>query len=47
MLSITALKNLDIFSVDVQTAYLYGVLKEEIYIEQPQKFAIKGKEKMV
>ncbi|GJE98550.1 hypothetical protein PsYK624_147820 [Phanerochaete sordida] len=33
--------------LDVRNAYLYGDLPEEIYLEQPEGFAAKGKEHMV
>ena len=45
VLSIAASLDLEIRQVDVQTAFLNGDLKEELYIEQPQGFAVKGKEK--
>jgi len=46
-LAVAALKNWDIHSVDVKTAYLYGNLDEIIYIEQPEDFRLPGKEKKV
>ena len=30
--------------MDVQSAYLYGKLDEEIYMKQPKGFAVKGQE---
>ena len=47
MLSIAALEDLDIHSVDVKTAYLYGDLEEEIYMEQPEGFRLPGQEQKV
>ena len=47
LLAIAALENLDIQSVNVKTAYLYGDLDEEIYIKQPEDFKLPGKENKV
>jgi len=44
---IAALENLDIYSINVKTAYFYGNLDEEIYMEQPKGFRLSGKEKKV
>jgi hypothetical protein len=33
---------MDMFSVDIKTAYLYGRLDEEIYMSQPEGFQIQG-----
>ena len=33
--------------MDVKLAYLHGVLKEEIYMEQPEGFIAKGEENKV
>ena len=33
--------------MDVKLAYLHGVLKEEIYMEQPEGFIAQGKEDKV
>jgi len=38
LLAVAALEDLDIQSIDVKTAYLYGDLDEEIYMEQPKGF---------
>ena len=34
-------------AVDVKTAFLYGKLDEEIYMQQPEGFVEKGNEKRV
>jgi len=47
LLAVAALKDLDIQSIDVKTAYLYGDLDEEIYMEQPEGFKLPGKENKV
>ena len=47
LLAVAALEDLDIQSVDVKTAYLYGDLDEEIYIEQPEGFKLPRKENKV
>jgi len=47
LLVVAALEDLDIQSVDIKTAYLYGNLDEEIYIEQPEGFKLPGKENKV
>jgi hypothetical protein len=47
LLGVAALEDWEIESVDVKTAYLYGKLDEEIYMEQPEGFRLKGKENKV
>jgi len=47
LLAVAALEDLDIQSVDVKTACLYGDLDEEIYMEQPEGFKLPGKENSV
>ena len=47
LLAIAALENLDIQSVDIKTAYLYGNLDKEIYMEQPEGFKLPGKKNKV
>ena len=47
LLVVAALEDLDIQSVDIKTAYLYGDLDKEIYMEQPEDFKLPGKENKV
>ena len=47
LLALAALENWYITAVDVKTAFLYGKLDEEIYMEQPEGFAVKGQERKV
>ena len=44
-LAITALKDWDIYSIDVKTTYLYGNLNKEIYIEQSKDFRFSNKKR--
>jgi len=47
LLTIAALEDLDIQSIDIKTANLYGNLDEKIYIEQPKGFRLPRKENKV
>ena len=47
LFAVAALEDLDIQSVDVKTAYLYGDLDKEIYMEQPKGFKLSRKENKV
>ncbi|PKI62640.1 hypothetical protein CRG98_016911 [Punica granatum] len=47
ILALTAILNLEIEQLDVKTAFLHGDLEEEIYMEQPEGFQVKGKEHLV
>jgi len=44
LLVVTALENWHIEGLDVKSAFLYGQLDEEIYMEQPEGFKIHGQE---
>ena len=47
MLAIAALEGWYITALDVKSAFLYGQLDEEIYMEQPEGFKVPGKEDYV
>uniref|UniRef100_A0A803N8D3 Reverse transcriptase Ty1/copia-type domain-containing protein n=1 Tax=Chenopodium quinoa TaxID=63459 RepID=A0A803N8D3_CHEQI len=44
VLGLAASLNLEIEQLDVKTAFLLGDLEEDIYMEQPEGFKVKGKE---
>jgi hypothetical protein len=44
MLVLAMLKGWHISTLDVKTAFLYGELDEELYMEQPKGFKVKGQE---
>ena len=47
MLALAALENWYITGLDIQSTYLYGKLDEEIYMEQPEGFAVPRQERKV
>lgn len=47
LLVIVAQKSWKIFQIDVNFAFLNGLLQEEIYVEQPEGFSVPGHEDMV
>ena len=47
LIVIAVLHYLDIHQMDVKTAFLKGKLNEEIYMEQPEGFIVKGQEHKV
>jgi len=47
MLALAALENWYITGLDIQSAYLYGKLDKEIYMEQPKGFAVPRQEHKV
>ena len=44
MLALASLEGWYITALDARNAFLYGKLDEEIYMEQPEGFKIKGQE---
>ena len=42
MLGVVAADNFELIQLDVKTAFLYGDLKEEIYMEQQKRFVATG-----
>ncbi len=42
MVVLATLKNWHITGLDIKTAFLYGELNEELYMEQPEGFKVKG-----
>ena len=47
MLSIAAQHKWKIYQMDVKSAFLNGVLKEEVYVEQPLGYEVAGQEHKV
>ena len=47
LLTNAALQDWEIESVEVKLTYLHGVLKEEIYMEQPEGFIAEGEDEKV
>ncbi|RWR99148.1 polyprotein-like protein, partial [Dinothrombium tinctorium] len=47
LLTIAAMMDLEIKQMGVKTAFLYGEMQEEAYMEQPEGFVIPGKEHLV
>ena len=47
ILSLVAVEHLHIEQLYVKTTFLHGDLEEEIYMQQPQGYEVKGKKNLV
>ena len=47
LLAVAAQKGWKIYQLDVKSTFLNGYLEEEIFVEQPEGFVVKGKEDKV
>ena len=47
ILSVVAAFDFEVEQMDVKTTFLHGDLEEEIYMKQPEGFAVKGKKELV
>ena len=47
VLGLVAKEDMELVQMDVKTAFLHGDLHDDIYMQQPEGFAVKGKEKLV
>ena len=47
LLSVAAAFDFEVEQMDVKTTFLHGDLEEEIYMKQPEGFAVKGKKEIV
>lgn len=47
LLTVGGVKNLTIKHLDIKTAFLYGDIKEELYVKQPEGYVQKSKEDYV
>ena len=47
ILSLVAVEDLHLKQLDVKTTFLHGDLEEDIYMQQPQGYEVKGKKNLV
>ena len=44
ILALAAIRDLDVIHFDITSAHLHGILKEGVYVEQPEGYVAPGKE---
>ena len=44
VLALVAARNVELIQLDIKTAFLYGELKKELYLEQTEGFVVPGRE---
>jgi hypothetical protein len=47
ILSLVVVEDFPLEQLDVKTTFLHGDLEEDIYMQQPQGYEVKGKENLV
>ncbi|MCO5608258.1 hypothetical protein L7F22_062464 [Adiantum nelumboides] len=47
VLALAAKEDMELVQMDVKTSFLHGDLHEDIYMQQPEGFVVKGKEHLV
>jgi hypothetical protein len=47
ILSLVAVEDLNLEQLDVKTSFLHGDFEEEIYMQQPQGYEVKGKKEFL
>lgn len=47
MIALAAQRGWNVYQMDVKSAFLYGILEEEVYVQQPEGYVIKGCEEKV